>query len=130
MGGFIPSTQRHYRRFFYYLLLLKLLHVSVVRPSSSINTFARIYSIDNGPVVFRIYLTLWITIVIGFVVGCFVEPGNGWFIPSTQRYYPRFFFSYLLLLKLLHVSFVRPSSGRNTFARIYSTDNKLSNRSL
>jgi hypothetical protein len=35
MAGFIPSTQRYYRRFLYYLLLLKLLHVSVVRPSSS-----------------------------------------------------------------------------------------------
>jgi hypothetical protein len=35
-AGVIPSTQRHYRRFFYYeyLLLLKLLNVSVVRPSS------------------------------------------------------------------------------------------------
>jgi hypothetical protein len=39
---------------FYYLLLLKLLHVSVVRPSSSRNIFARIYSPDNGSVVFRI----------------------------------------------------------------------------
>jgi hypothetical protein len=31
----VPSTQRYYRRFIYCLLLLKLLHVSVVRPSSS-----------------------------------------------------------------------------------------------
>jgi hypothetical protein len=36
------------------LLLLKVLHVSVVRPSSSRNIFARIYSTDNGFVVFRI----------------------------------------------------------------------------
>jgi hypothetical protein len=35
-GGVFPSTQRYYRRFFLnYLLLFKLLHVSVVRPSSS-----------------------------------------------------------------------------------------------
>jgi hypothetical protein len=33
----------------------------------------RIYSTDNGSVVFRIYLTLWITIVIGLIVGCFVD---------------------------------------------------------
>jgi hypothetical protein len=39
---------------FYYLLLLKLLHVSVVRPSLSRNIFVRIYSIDNGSVAFRI----------------------------------------------------------------------------
>jgi hypothetical protein len=41
MGFFIPSTQRHYRRL---ILLLILLHVSVVRPSSS-----------------RIILLAWIT---------------------------------------------------------------------
>jgi hypothetical protein len=40
--------------YFYYLILLKLLHVSVVRPSSSKNIFARIYSTNNGSVVFRI----------------------------------------------------------------------------
>jgi hypothetical protein len=33
------------------------------------------------------------------------------------------FFCYLLLFKLLHGSVVRPSSGRNIFAKIYSTDN-------
>jgi hypothetical protein len=49
--------------------------------------------------------------------------GEGGVIPSTQRYYRSFFFYYLLLLKLLHVSVVRPSSGRNIFARIHSTDN-------
>jgi hypothetical protein len=32
-GGGIPSTQRYYRRSFYYSLLLKLLHVSVVQES-------------------------------------------------------------------------------------------------
>jgi hypothetical protein len=54
MGGrVIPSTQRYYRRFFL-LLLLKLLHVSVVRPSSSRNIFAKIYSTDNRSSVFRI----------------------------------------------------------------------------
>jgi hypothetical protein len=36
-GGFIPSTQRYYRRLFYYLILL---HVSVVRLSSSRNMLA------------------------------------------------------------------------------------------
>jgi hypothetical protein len=46
-------------------------------------------------------------------------PGEGEaFIPSTHRYYCRCFFYYLLLLKLLHVSVVRPSSRRNIFARL------------
>jgi hypothetical protein len=40
-GGVIPCMQRYYCRLFYYLLL-KPLHVSVVRPSSSRNIFARI----------------------------------------------------------------------------------------
>jgi hypothetical protein len=35
-GGFYPSTQRHYRRL---VLLLILLHVPVVRPSSGRNIF-------------------------------------------------------------------------------------------
>jgi hypothetical protein len=48
-GGVIPSTQCYYRRGFYYLLLLKLLHVSVVRPSSGRNIFARICSTDKDP---------------------------------------------------------------------------------
>jgi hypothetical protein len=52
--------------YFYYLIFFKLLHVSVVWPSSSRNIFARIYLTDNGSVVFRIQLTLWITIVIGY----------------------------------------------------------------
>jgi hypothetical protein len=34
----------------YYLILPKPLHVSVVRPSSRRNIFARIYSTDNGSV--------------------------------------------------------------------------------
>jgi hydrogenase-4 membrane subunit HyfE len=59
--------------FYYYLLLLKLLHILVVRPSSGRNKFARFYSSDNGSVVFRIYLTLWITIVIDLKVDCFVD---------------------------------------------------------
>jgi hypothetical protein len=54
--------------YFYYLLLLKLLHVSVIRLSSSRNIFARIYSTDDGSVVFRIWLILWITIVMGYMV--------------------------------------------------------------
>jgi hypothetical protein len=107
MGFFIPSTQRHYRRFFYYLLLLKLLYVSVVRLSSSRNTFARIYSIDNGFIVFRIYLTLWITIVIGFVVGCFVEPGDAGGL-FRLRNVSIVGFYYLLLLKLL-LNLFRPA---------------------
>jgi hypothetical protein len=36
-GGFYPSTQRHYLRLILILILLILLHVSVVRPSSSKN---------------------------------------------------------------------------------------------
>jgi hypothetical protein len=36
--------------YFYYLLLI-LLHASVVRPSSSRNILARIYSTDNGSIV-------------------------------------------------------------------------------
>jgi hypothetical protein len=37
------------------------------------------------------------------------ESGEGFFYPSTQRHYHRL----ILLLILLHVSVVRPSSGRN-----------------
>jgi hypothetical protein len=59
--------------FFYYLLLLKLLHIYVVRPSSSRHVFARIHSTDNGSVGFRIWLTLWVTIVISLIVGCLVD---------------------------------------------------------
>jgi hypothetical protein len=77
------------------------LHVSVVRPSSSGCT-----QITEDPSLTTDPLSL----------------GDGAFIRSTQRYYCRFFY-YLILLKLLHVSVVRPSSGRNIFARIYSTDN-------
>jgi hypothetical protein len=50
-GGFIPSRQRYYLRL---ILLFLLLHVPVVRPSSSKNIFARIYSTDRGSGVFRI----------------------------------------------------------------------------
>jgi hypothetical protein len=41
--------------YFYYLILLKLLHVSVVLPSSGRNILTRIYSTDIESVVFRIY---------------------------------------------------------------------------
>jgi hypothetical protein len=76
---FIPSTQLYFlfifilfftfiyiyfifnQSYFYNLMLLKLLYVSVIRPSSSRNVFARTHSTDNGSVVFRIYLTLWIS---------------------------------------------------------------------
>jgi hypothetical protein len=34
LGGFYPSTQRHYRSLIYYYKYIILLHVSVVRPSS------------------------------------------------------------------------------------------------
>jgi hypothetical protein len=44
--------------------------VSVVRPSSSRNIFARIYSTDNGSLVFRILVNV---IVIGLIVGCLVD---------------------------------------------------------
>jgi hypothetical protein len=53
-GGLFHLRNVTVMGFFYYLLLLKLLHVSVVWPSSSRNMFARIYSTDNGSVVFRI----------------------------------------------------------------------------
>jgi hypothetical protein len=36
-------------------------------------------------------------------------PSDGVFYPSTQRHYP----GLILLLMMLHVSVVRPSSGRN-----------------
>jgi hypothetical protein len=42
----------------YYLLFTKLLHVSVVQPSSSRNIFARNYSTDNGYVAFRILVNI------------------------------------------------------------------------
>jgi hypothetical protein len=43
---FIPSTQRHYGRL---ILLLKLLHVSVVRPSWGRNVLARITQLTTDP---------------------------------------------------------------------------------
>jgi hypothetical protein len=53
MGGLFRLRYVTIVGYFYYLILLKLLHVSVVRPSSGGNIFARIYSTDNGSVVFR-----------------------------------------------------------------------------
>jgi hypothetical protein len=48
-GFFYPSTQRHYRRL---ILLLILLHISVVRPSSSRNIFlARIAQLTTYPLI-------------------------------------------------------------------------------
>jgi hypothetical protein len=52
-GGFFRLCTITIAGFFYYLLLLKFLYVLVVRPSSGRNIFARIYSTDNGSVVFR-----------------------------------------------------------------------------
>jgi hypothetical protein len=43
---------------FYCLILLKLLHVSVLRPSWGRNILATIYSTDNGSVVFRLEYNL------------------------------------------------------------------------
>jgi hypothetical protein len=81
MGVFIPSTQRHYRRL---ILLLVLVHVSVVRPSSSRNI-----------------------LLVRITVEC-VRSGDGRFYPSTERHYRRL----ILLLVLVHVSVVRPSSRK------------------
>jgi hypothetical protein len=78
--GFNTSMQRHYRRL---ILLLMLLHVSVVRPSSSRNI-----------------------LLARTTVAC-VRSGDVGFNPSTQRHYPRL----ILLLILLHASV--PSSSRN-----------------
>jgi hypothetical protein len=41
---------------FYYLF--NMLHISVIRPSSGRNIFARTYSTDNGSVVFRILVNM------------------------------------------------------------------------
>jgi hypothetical protein len=46
-----------------------------------------------------------------------VRSGDGGFCPSTQRHYHRL----ILLLILLHVSVVRPSSGRNIVNYIEKT---------
>jgi hypothetical protein len=43
-------------------------------------------------------------------VSILVRPGDGFFIPSTQRHYRRLIYYYIILL---HVSVIRPSSSRN-----------------
>jgi hypothetical protein len=50
MGGLFCLHNVTIVDFFYYLILLKLLHVPVVRPSSCRNILARIYSTDDGSV--------------------------------------------------------------------------------
>jgi hypothetical protein len=70
--GFNPSTQRHYRRL---ILLLILLHVSVVRPSSGRNILNYIQKNNLN-------------------LGCLhpvacVRSDDVGFNPSTQRHYRR-----------------------------------------
>jgi hypothetical protein len=77
MGGFIPSTQRYYRRLF---LLLKLLHASVVRPSSGRNIFARITRLTTDPS----FLEIVNIIEIGFVADCSVDPPITWISYKQQ----------------------------------------------
>jgi hypothetical protein len=91
MGFFILSTQHHYRRL---ILLLIMPHVSVVRPSSRKN-YSSFYSKSNLNLEFL------------HPVVCERSDDVG-FNPSTQRHYRRL----ILLLILLHVSVVRPSSSR------------------
>jgi hypothetical protein len=52
MGVLYPFTQRHYRRLILLLILIILLHVSVVRPSSSrkyTSLLARINQLTTDP---------------------------------------------------------------------------------
>jgi hypothetical protein len=71
-GGFIPSTQRYYRRLILLLILLKLLHVSVVLPSSGTKyIISQDYSTDMGSVVFRIYIYIYIY-PIAYAFVCFL----------------------------------------------------------
>jgi hypothetical protein len=73
-------------------LLLILLHVSVVRPSSSKNTL--------------------ISMVTQLTTETYIHFDGGLFYLSTQRHYFRLILIFILLI-LLHVSVVRPSSSKN-----------------
>jgi hypothetical protein len=52
--------------YFYYLIVFKLLHVSVVRPSSGRNILARITRLTTDP----LFLEYSYIIVIGLIAGC------------------------------------------------------------
>jgi hypothetical protein len=56
MGGLFRLRNTTVVGYFYYLIVLKLLNVSVVRPSSIRNILARIYSTDSEKILANIFL--------------------------------------------------------------------------
>jgi hypothetical protein len=67
MGGLFRLRNATVLGYFYYLILPKLLHVSVVRPSSGRNILATITLLTTDPLFLEYQLASWITIVIGLI---------------------------------------------------------------